>query len=283
MLKQSIIFLCVIFFLFMGLSRFLGIGEGGLESASSLLLYPFFLAQRTLSAPFISWREKRQTPEAVMRDLERSLQAQERLQQEVIKLKALMNYQENSQDVRNFLNRYVNSAAQIVRILLKNFTGSHFFLIDAGSRQGIEKDMIALYKDCLIGRVVEVYPYYSKVLLITDRHCKVAAFCAATNAHGIHEGINGVDATRLSYVNHLDEVKEGDMVLSSGEGLIFPRGFGLGRIKQREYDGLHYSITVEPLVNFGKIDYCCIVKNGIKLSDVDGTNQTQVEQAGVSL
>ena len=36
--------------------------------------------------------------------------------------------------------------------------------------------MIAVFKDCFLGRVVEVYPWYSKVLLITDPGCKVAVY-----------------------------------------------------------------------------------------------------------
>lgn len=276
MLKHTIIFVSLIIFLFMGLSRFLGIGEGGLESASSRIAYPFLVVQRMLVAPLNRWREKRQSSLALMKDLERSLVARENLQQEVIQLKALLNYTENSQDLRDFLNRYENSTAQIVRILLKNFSGSHYFLIDAGAGQGIEKDMIALHKDTLIGRVIEVYPYYSKVLLLTDQGCKIAAFCAGTNTQAIHEGMNRLDMTRLSYVNHLDEVKEGDLVLSSGEGLIFPRGFGLGRIKQQEHDGLHYSITVQPLTDLNRIDYCAIVKQGIVLNPDEAIDQASI-------
>ncbi len=267
MLKKSIIGISVLFFLFMGLSRFLGIGEGGIETGSSVLLYPFLRVQKVLLTPYEQWKASRQSVKALLRDLENSLQAQEKLQQEVIHLKALVHYTENSQEIRDFLERYTHSSARIVRVLLKNFDGFHFFLIDGGTSQGIEKDMIAVYKDCLIGRVTEVYPYYSKVVLITDRTCKVAAYCPQTNTQGVHEGINLLDLTLLNYVNHLDQVKEGDMVLSSGEGLIFPRGFGLGRVKQREYDGLQYSITVTPLVDFKNIHYCALVSHGVLLSD----------------
>ena len=68
--------------------------------------------------------------------------------------------------------------------------------------------MIAVFKDCLVGRVVEVYPYYSKVILITDPTCKVAAICTSTNVKGIHEGMLSLTTTKLSFVNHLEEVKK---------------------------------------------------------------------------
>ena len=97
MLKKSIIGISVLFFLFMGLSRFLGIGEGGIETGSSVLLYPFLRIQKVLLTPYEQWKTSRQSVKALLSDLENSLRAQERLQQEVIQLKALVHYTENSQ------------------------------------------------------------------------------------------------------------------------------------------------------------------------------------------
>jgi rod shape-determining protein MreC len=274
MLRKSIIAISTLCFLFFGLSRFVGIGEGGLERVTSFFLYPVLRIQHVLMTPLINWRAQSQAYTSLIADLENSFKVREKLQQEVIQLKALRHYEENSKEVRDFLNRYTHGVVGIAQVLLKNFKGTHFYLIDAGSAQGIEKDMIAMHKDCLVGRVIEVYPHYSKVLLITDKGCKVAAFCAETNSQGVHEGLTLLDVTRLNYVNHLDSIKQGDLVLSSGEGLIFPHGFGLGRIKQCESDGLHYSISVAPLIDFRKINYCSIVKNTIKLV-ADASSKTE--------
>lgn len=265
MLKKSIIRASVLLFFFVGLSRLFGIGEGRLESVSSVVVYPFLVVHKAITRGFNNWRVATASHASLLKDLETSLTERDKLQQELIQLKALVHYQDRTKEIHAFLDRYKTNQCTIVQVLFKNFDGSHFFLIDAGSSQGITSSMIAVYKDCLVGRVTEVYPSYSKVLLITDPGCKVAALCAETNAQGIHEGIMRLDCTKLNYVNHLDEIKKGDLVLSSGEGLVFPHGFGLGRIQSEERNNHNYRILLTPLLDLKKLDYCCVVANDIQL------------------
>lgn len=257
----------VVALLFLGLSRLLKIGEGTLEHGASYALYPFLLIQKKVSNKLSSWRFYRQSNEELAKHLERCSTLQEKLQQEVIELKSLINYRELTASQEDFLKRYATDRALIVQVLLKNFEKSHFFLIDAGEKKGITKDMIAVFKDCLLGRVVEVYPFYSKVVLITDPTCKVAAVCTSNNVKGIHEGMLNLKTTKLSFVSHLEEVKKDDLVISSGEGLIYPRGFGLGRVKEWERDGYTCCILLEPLIDFTKIEYCTLIQKGAELKE----------------
>jgi cell shape-determining protein MreC len=62
-------------------------------------------------------------------------------------------------------------------------------------------------------------------------------------------------------VSHLDTLKEGDLVISQGEGLIFPRGFGLGRVKSYELDGVQYHVTIEPLLDVSTLTFCLLLKS----------------------
>jgi rod shape-determining protein MreC len=134
--------------------------------------------------------------------------------------------------------------------------------IDRGASKGVQPNMVALYKNCLIGRVSEVYPSYSKVLLITDKTCKIAALCGTTKSSGIHEGLNKKDYCTLNYVSHLCTLEEGELVISSGEGLVFPQGFGLGKIKSFTRKGLFYDVVIEPLVDLKNIEYVYIIQKG---------------------
>ena len=144
-------------------------------------------------------------------------------------------------------------------------------MVDAGENFGIKKGMIALYNNNLIGKVTEVYPYYSKISLVTDSLCNVAAYCSSNGVKGIHHGLKK-GTTTLSYVDHRDEVLTGDLVLSSGEGGLFPRGFALGRIEHADSTGYGRSIIVKPLVDLKRIEYCCIVPNTISHKAIDQEN-----------
>ncbi len=230
---------------------------------------------------FLRGRFERHSRVELAKQLDTYRNLYEKSQQELIQLKSASNYVQLTQDMREFLQRYKTDTAHFSQILLKNFEKNHFFIIDAGSHKGITKDMIAVYKDCLLGKVTEVYPYYSKVVLITDPGCKVAACCVSNNVKGIHEGILH-ETTKLSFVNHLENLKEGDLVISSGEGLIFPRGFGLGKIKRWERDGYTCLVDIEPLIDFKKIDYCTLLENSTELIEQSKQTETHTQALAVS-
>jgi rod shape-determining protein MreC len=152
------------------------------------------------------------------------------------------------------------SRGSIAQVLARHFSSSNqFFLVDAGSSHGIKKDMVALYCNAIVGRVAEVYPWYCKVCLITDVDCKVAAVCLKKKASGIHEGINDESQSIMRYVSHLELVTIGDDVFSSGEGLVFPKGFALGKVVFADKGELFYAITIRPSLDFQTLRYCTLV------------------------
>ena len=119
--------------------------------------------------------------------------------------------------------------------------------------------MVAVHNTQLVGRVSEVFPYHCKVILITDSGCKVAAHTARSKAHGIVVGTNIINTCSLSYVSHLQKINDDDMVLSSGQGLVFPEGFCLGRIAQHSVNGLCHNIDIKPLIDFTKLEFCVLL------------------------
>ena len=147
---------------------------------------------------------------------------------------------------------------------MKNISDKvNFFLVDVGSNRGAKQGMVAVYNNQLVGKVTEVYPLYSKVTLIIDRTCKVAAYCLVTKATGIHVGHNHDTRTKLDYVSRLTPTPQiGDLVISSGEGLVFPKGFALGCITEFTEEDLLYNISVRPLCDFHTLSDCYLLERG---------------------
>ncbi|MCF7899852.1 hypothetical protein K9L05_04390, partial [Candidatus Babeliales bacterium] len=90
------------------------------------------------------------------------------------------------------------------------------------------------------------YKYFSKILLITDKRSKVSVFANNTGAVGISIGKNKINSFNMGYVSHLSKIENQDLIISSGQGLIFPEGFCLGKIKKFKLDNLSYKIGIEP-------------------------------------
>ena len=242
-------------------NRLFFFSPGIIEDVSSYVLYPVVIVQQKVVTPVKAFFERKRTVQELEQQIQAMRQEKETLLGETIALRAALHYADDIKEVAEFKKSYENCEGMVVQIIAKNISDqSHFILIDAGLNKGVEKDMVAVYKNGLVGRVDEVYPLYSKVVLITDTACKVAASCAQTHADGIHEGCNRENKCVLNRVSHLAKVQEGDMVLSSGEGLIFPKGFALGKVKSYAPDGLVYRIEIEPLFDIRTLNYCFLMR-----------------------
>ncbi len=267
MIKKGLVGLVILGILFVALNRMLGLSERRIESVASYVTYPLLRLQNFIVRSFSpSSAEHKRGMVNLLSDFEKLTNERDALLNELISLKALRRYAEDTKDMRDYMKRYDTKSLVIAPILLRNFAGDNFFLIDAGENFGIKKDMIALYDNALVGKVTQVYPSYSKVLLITDKHCNVSAMCSLNGVKGIHHGLKK-GLTTLDYVDHRDDVKIGDVVISSGEGGLFPRGFGLGTITHADQGGYGRSIVIKPLVDLTKIQYCSIVPNTITLNE----------------
>ena len=278
-----IAFFIIIFFLFRHCVK---VGISIIEAVSSSVLYPVLRVQNVLIVPIARWFEER----AVMQDLKNNYAQLEKENKELytenIALKALHLHAMETSELRNFNERYRLQKGCVAQILARHFSQTkQFFLVDAGSSQGIKKDMVALYGNTIIGKVEQVYPWYCRVCLITDADCKITATCFSAKAlekkgvlatefagtaakwgslaragvSGIHEGCNDVTYTIMRYVSHLESVNVNDTVFSSGEGLVFPRGFALGTIVIARKGELFYDITVQPALDFKTLSYCTLI------------------------
>lgn len=230
------------------------------KRAGSYVVYPFLVAEKKLTTGVKQFLQKRKTNAELVASIEQLEQERKELLAHIVRLHASIDYLDELEELIDFKQRYDQGKGILGQVLLKNFSEQgHFFIVDVGTTAGVAVNMPVVYHNCLIGRVQEVYPLHSKVLLITDSACKVAAYCSHTAAQGIYQGANNSKQGTLENVSHLSQVQEKDFVISGGQGVIFPRGFALGRIARCERNDLEYSITVEPLLSLEALSYVLIL------------------------
>lgn len=233
---------------------------------ASYVAYPFIMARQWVSENRKRRADNRISRELLVARLHAIIAERDMLLRQLIERESVIRYETDSCEVREFKKRYHLERGHIAQVLMVNRTpAGHFMLVSSGATSGVEPDMVVLAQNSLIGRVSAVYPYYSRVQLITDKNCRVAAVCTRTGARGIHEGANNEQVTHLSFVSHFDTVEVGDMVVSQGSGLIFPRGFALGKIRSAVPSGVFYAIDIEPLIDIKTVNFCLIVRR----QDVD--------------
>ena len=259
--KKKIVFIiCTLLLLLFISSRIFFFKKSFLENFASNLTYPFLLISHKIVSPFQDFFQKRQNHKTLLKKYYQLKEENEKLIQENIVLKATLKSENLSQHLVDFQSRYNLETGIFAKILAKNFSEEeHSFIVNRGQKDGIKKDMVAIYKFQLIGKVTEVFRWYSKILLISDRNCKIASYTNTTNANGISIGQNKINNCKLTYVSHLSKIEFEDLILSSGQGLIFPEGFCIGKIIKHDIKDLYHNIEIEPLVNFNSLNFCLLI------------------------
>ncbi|WP_309092381.1 rod shape-determining protein MreC [Phenylobacterium sp.] len=117
-------------------------------------------------------------------------------------------------------------AARIVTDSRGPFANSR--LANAGREAGVKIGNPVMSENGLVGRVIGVTDGVSRVLLLTDVASRTPVMIDRTNARAILTGDGGPNP-RLEYLRGQEPVRNGDRVLTSGDGGVFPRGLPVGR------------------------------------------------------
>lgn len=135
-------------------------------------------------------------------------------------------------------------------------------MIDRGNKDGIKKDdpVIGFYG--LIGRVSTVYPNTADVDVILNISSNVSVINSRTRAVGILRG-DGKGKLFVDYYDRLDDAKPGDLFITSGRGMLFPKGIPVGTISNivKEQTGLFQKIYINQSEDFYKLENIFVVKD----------------------
>jgi rod shape-determining protein MreC len=145
-----------------------------------------------------------------------------RLEQEVITLREQVARNDRMDDLAEFSDS-IEGEKLIARVIGVNPTvWFSAIIIDKGSIHGVERFMPAVSASGLAGYVVEVYRYSSKILLLTDPNSKVSVITQRSRARGVVQG-DERGGCLLKYVESTADVKEGDILITSGNSKIMPQ------------------------------------------------------------
>ena len=146
-------------------------------------------------------------------------------------------------------------ASSIVGRSLDRLGGS--LTIDKGIADGVEPGRAILTPEGLVGRVERATQHQARILTLLHRDCAVAARVERSRVDGVMQWEFGTQPVlNLRYVSSQEDVKTGDLVVTSGLGGMFPAGIRIGTVARVGLDpnGLMKEITVRPAVNFRSLE-----------------------------
>jgi rod shape-determining protein MreC len=174
----------------------------------------------------------------------------------------LLRYRRENDELRSLLKmpKVPGGKAVPAEVIFSNSTNlSNRIVLNAGSTSGVRPKDIVYCAKGLVGQVTQVSPFTCTVTLPIDRQGSVGAVISRTGARGVLLG-NGNRVAKLAYLDFNADVREGDIVLTSGlskeRGAIFPRGIVLGTVLKVEKNPayMRQDAFVAPSVEFEKLN-----------------------------
>jgi rod shape-determining protein MreC len=105
-----------------------------------------------------------------------------------------------------------------------------YAILGRGSLDGVSLDDAVTGIGGLLGRVIQVTPHSSRVLLISDTNSSVGATASRSRAMGYLQG-QGSPLAVMKFYEKVPDIKPGDVVVTSAVSRLFPGGLPIGRVK----------------------------------------------------
>lgn len=148
----------------------------------------------------------------------------EELYQENARLTKLLNFQ---QTLPPSVGRRI--ACRVIGKSALAWNGTYF--LDKGTREGLHTNMLVLADNCLIGKLIEVGPSVSKVLLVTDPNFKAGVIVQRTRQQGILFGTPSGEC-HVKYLSVETPLRAGDAVETAGFSGYFPKALLIGSVER---------------------------------------------------
>jgi rod shape-determining protein MreC len=153
------------------------------------------------------------------------------------------------------------------------------YTLNRGTLHGVGPGMAVITAEGVVGYVKEAGLSWCKVVPITETTAAVGAYIERTGASGLVTGDYSLRAEglcRMSYVENGGEIAEGDLVITSGKGNIYPPGITVGTVEKVVPDPYSrtFEVTVRPSADLKNISRVMII------TSYKVTAQTEADASG---
>jgi rod shape-determining protein MreC len=210
----------------------------------------FFYSAKSI-LPFASLKEENKILRERIDLLNRKIEELKIVSSDNDRLKELLNFRKTIP--------YTTISAQVIGRDPSNWSNS--LIIDKGFNGGVRQNKAVLSTKGLVGRVLEVGRYSSKILLITDPNSKVGVMIQRNRQGGILIGTPD-GRCRMIYIALDSDVAPGDKVITAGFGVIFPKDILVGEVVRvnKEPGRLYKSAVIKTAEDLSRLEEVMCIK-----------------------
>ena len=165
------------------------------------------------------------------------------------------------QTLLGFKESYVTSTVAAQVIGTSGSERSHVLYLDKGSEDGLKPEMAVITPDGVVGKIRDVFPHTSQLLLISDPSSGAGVILATTRIRGIVKG-TATGRVEIDNLTADSRIKAGEPVVTSGGDLVFPRGLPVGTIESIAPDPLHQpytAIVIKTAANLNRLEEVLVI------------------------
>jgi rod shape-determining protein MreC len=163
---------------------------------------------------------------------------------ETQRLAALLNFRDAHPEAQMLAAQVIGSSADPT---------SHTLFINRGDQDHLRLNLGVITSEGIVGKIVEVLPNTSQVLLINDKDSGVGAMFAGSRTHGVVKG-SGDPEPHMEYVINDEKVTEGEAIVTSGEDHIFPKDLPIGTVQAANPGNPFQIIRVQPAARLDRLE-----------------------------
>lgn len=205
---------------------------------------------------FSKVKEENEALKAENIDLQNKLIEYSRMKEENTRLREVLKYTESK-------NNYDYVGVDIIGYSGGNITDG--YVINKGTKDGVEKDMVVISAEGLVGKVTRAETNYSIIQSIINENIAVSVMVQSTReTTGILRGVTDSKNRNLTKIYNLpidSNIKKGDVILTSGLGMVYPKEIRVGEVLSVETDNVRVmkNAIVKPYVDFNKLEELFII------------------------
>jgi rod shape-determining protein MreC len=161
----------------------------------------------------------------------------------------------------DFKQHYITATVAAQVIGTSGSDQSRLLILDKGSKDGLKPGMAVITPDGVVGKLRDVFPSTSQLLLLSDPTSGAGVLLQSTRTRAILKG----SSTGQIVIENLtpdERIKPGEKVLTSGGDMVFPRGLAVGTVESIKLDPDHQPytlITLKPAANLNQLEEVLVV------------------------
>ncbi|HEV8491775.1 MAG TPA: rod shape-determining protein MreC [Candidatus Angelobacter sp.] len=185
----------------------------------------------------------------------------DRLRMEQVRLKQDADQARRLQALLDFKEKFIARTVAAQVIATSGTEQSRLITIDKGSNDHIKVDFPVITPDGIVGKVKEVFPASSQVLLINDHDSGAGVILESSRLQGIVKGTS-LGELQINDVMSDEKVEPGEHVVTSGGDRIYPKGYAVGTVisstPDRDNDPF-LAIKIKPAANLSRLEEVLVI------------------------